>query len=68
MILLLYLEIMLHVNYLCSTAIDSDELMPPMKDEIKNDQWMGVTVRSQGSGGKVIVSFNSSVLIFIKYL
>lgn len=37
-------------------AIDSNELMPPMKDEIKDNQWLGVTVRSQKPGGKVIVS------------
>jgi len=36
-------------------TIDSNELMPPMKDEIKDNQWLGVTVRSQKPGGKVIV-------------
>ncbi|XP_054286091.1 integrin alpha-PS1-like isoform X2 [Macrosteles quadrilineatus] len=36
-------------------TIDSDNLMPPMKDEIKDNQWLGVTVRSQKPGGKVIV-------------
>lgn len=30
------------------------DLMPPDEnEEIKNGQWMGVTVRSQGIGGKV---------------
>ncbi|XP_046678845.1 integrin alpha-PS1 isoform X2 [Homalodisca vitripennis] len=36
-------------------TIDSDNLMPPLDDEIKDNQWLGVTVRSQGAGGKVIV-------------
>ncbi|XP_057322797.1 integrin alpha-PS1 isoform X1 [Microplitis mediator] len=35
--------------------IDSDELIPPGNDEIKDGQWLGVTVRSQGVGGKVMV-------------
>ncbi|XP_034942009.1 integrin alpha-PS1 isoform X2 [Chelonus insularis] len=35
--------------------IDSDELNPPGDDEIKDGQWLGVTVRSQGVGGKVMV-------------
>ncbi|EDV91936.1 integrin alpha-PS1 isoform X2 [Drosophila grimshawi] len=34
---------------------DGDELTPPSDDEIKEGQWMGVTVRSQGLGGKVLV-------------
>nr|CAD7204275.1 unnamed protein product [Timema douglasi] len=29
--------------------------MPPLIDEIKDGQWLGVTVRSQGPGGKVLV-------------
>lgn len=29
--------------------------MPPGKDEIKEGQWLGVNVRSQGAGGKVVV-------------
>lgn len=36
-------------------AEDSDELKPPLKDEIKNGQWMGVTVQSQGVGGMVCI-------------
>ncbi|XP_043657980.1 integrin alpha-PS1 isoform X2 [Drosophila teissieri] len=41
-------------------SFDSEILSPPGNDEIKEDQWMGVTVRSNplqanGSGGKVIV-------------
>lgn len=33
---------------------DVSDLMPPLqRQEIKNGQWMGVTVRSQGIGGKV---------------
>lgn len=35
--------------------MESDELIPPGNDEIKDGQWMGVTVRSQGVGGKVMV-------------
>ncbi|KAL0131622.1 hypothetical protein PUN28_002876 [Cardiocondyla obscurior] len=35
--------------------LESDELVPPGNDEIKNNQWLGVTVRSQGVGGKVMV-------------
>ena len=39
---------------------DSDEqtqlLAPPNPDEIKDDQWLGGTVRSQGAGGDVLVS------------
>ncbi|XP_015598210.1 integrin alpha-PS1 isoform X2 [Cephus cinctus] len=35
--------------------VDSGTLIPPREDEIKNNQWLGVTVRSQGVGGKVMV-------------
>lgn len=41
-------------------AIDSIHLSPPLQDEIKDGQWLGVVVRSQGRGGKVMV------LLFIK--
>ncbi|XP_037816674.1 integrin alpha-PS1 isoform X1 [Lucilia sericata] len=34
---------------------DIEELAEPSYDEIKEDQWLGVTVRSQGLGGKVLV-------------
>lgn len=34
---------------------ESDDLVPPGNDEIKDNQWLGVTVRSQGIGGKVMV-------------
>ncbi|XP_049862798.1 integrin alpha-PS1 isoform X1 [Schistocerca gregaria] len=37
------------------SSIDSTDLFPPLKDEIKDGQWLGVTVRSQGPGGKVMV-------------
>lgn len=37
-------------------AIDSKQLFPPIQDEIKDGQWMGVTVKSQKPGGKVLVS------------
>ena len=32
-----------------------DPLNPPVSSEIKEDQWLGVEVKSQGEGGKVIV-------------
>jgi len=38
------------------TAVDSENLMPPGADEIKDGQWLGVTVRSMGPGKKVMVS------------
>ncbi|XP_066588057.1 integrin alpha-PS1 isoform X2 [Prorops nasuta] len=36
-------------------SVDSDDLIPPGNDEIKDNQWLGVTVRSRGVGGKVMV-------------
>jgi integrin alpha 7 len=36
--------------------VRSDQLKPPLPDEIKDGQWLGVTVRSQGPGRKVMVS------------
>lgn len=33
-----------------------------MDDEIKNGQWLGVLVRSQGRGGKVMV-----LIIYVLY-
>lgn len=41
--------------FLFSVAIDSTNLSPPQGDEIKEGQWLGVMVRSQGQGGKVVV-------------
>lgn len=36
---------------------EDEELSPPLfKQEIKDGQWMGVTVRSQGLAGKVILN------------
>lgn len=36
--------------------MDEDQLEPPFnREELKEDQWLGVTVRSQGVGGKVLV-------------
>ncbi|XP_015438656.1 PREDICTED: integrin alpha-PS1 [Dufourea novaeangliae] len=40
---------------LYDSSFESDDLVPPGNDEIKDNQWLGVTVRSQGSGGKVMV-------------
>ena len=34
---------------------DSNSLSEPLLDEIKDNQWLGATVRSQGVGGKVLV-------------
>lgn len=34
---------------------DDETPMPPLDDEMKDGQWLGVTVRSQGTGGKVMV-------------
>lgn len=36
-------------------TIDSDNLTRPHEDELKDGQWLGVTVRSQGAGGIVMV-------------
>ncbi|XP_003246766.1 integrin alpha-PS1 isoform X2 [Acyrthosiphon pisum] len=36
-------------------TIDSTKLSPPKNDEIKEGQWLGVIVRSQGRGRKVMV-------------
>ena len=33
-----------------------DQLNPPITSEIKDGQWLGVEVQSQGEGGKVILS------------
>lgn len=39
--------------------LESDDLIEPGTDEVKDNQWLGVTVRSQGAGGKVMVSRQS---------
>lgn len=44
-------------------SYDVDDLVPPSSDEIKEGQWMGVTVRSQGLGGKVLVCAHRYVTI-----
>lgn len=36
-------------------GVDAKALLPPGKDEIKDGQWLGVSVKSQGPGGKVVV-------------
>ena len=49
-------------------GIQSQELKPPLADEIKDGQWLGVTVRSQGPGAKVMVSdFSFSLFEFIDF-
>ena len=47
-------------------ALESIILTPPGNDEIKDNQWLGVTVRSQGVGGKVMVGFYHKLLIYSK--
>lgn len=49
-------------------GFESDDLVPPGNDEIKDNQWLGVTVRSQGIGGKVMVSVGSNFTRVINYL
>ncbi|XP_011147082.1 integrin alpha-PS1 isoform X2 [Harpegnathos saltator] len=41
---------------------ESDELVKPGTDEIKDNQWLGVTVRSQGVGGKVMVCAHRHII------
>lgn len=36
-------------------GLDSDHLSGPYPDEIKEGQWLGVSVRSQGPGKKAVV-------------
>lgn len=52
----------------CHVKLDirSDKLVAPLPDEIKDGQWLGVTVRSQGPGRKVLVSL--SILIYSVFL
>ena len=42
------------------------ELNPPVSSEIKNGQWLGVEVKSQGEGGKVIVCAHRYTLRDVK--
>lgn len=49
-------------------GFESDDLVPPGNDEIKNNQWLGVTVRSQGVGGKVMVCTSLNVICIMEYL
>ncbi|XP_033229880.1 integrin alpha-PS1 isoform X2 [Belonocnema kinseyi] len=44
-------------------SIDSKELTPPGDDEVKDNQWLGVTVRSQGPRGKVLVCAHRHISI-----
>ncbi|KYN02758.1 Integrin alpha-PS1 [Cyphomyrmex costatus] len=46
---------LLYRPYEYDSNLESDDLVPPGNDEIKDNQWLGVTVRSQGIGGKVMV-------------
>lgn len=48
-----YIEAM---NFVPASESKKEKLDPPGNDEIKDGQWLGVTVRSQGVGGKVMVS------------
>jgi hypothetical protein len=47
-----------------STADDDNEIMPPQLTEIKEGQWLGVTVSSQRPSG--VVSFIQKHIILIK--
>ncbi|XP_073969159.1 integrin alpha-PS1-like isoform X1 [Rhodnius prolixus] len=38
-----------------NASVGDKELVAPIDDEIKNGQWLGVTVRSEGTDGKVLV-------------
>ncbi|KAG5326302.1 ITA1 protein, partial [Pseudoatta argentina] len=46
---------LLYRPYEYDSNLESDDLVSPGNDEIKDNQWLGVTVRSQGIGGKVMV-------------
>lgn len=41
--------------------VDGIDLFGPLPTENKTNQWLGVTVRSQGPGGKVLVGFRERV-------
>lgn len=41
-------------------------LLGPSEDEIKDDQWMGVTLKSQGEGGDILV--RNFVYLFCTFL
>ena len=51
--------ICLNQDWWCHVQLDirSNQLVAPLPDEIKDGQWLGVTVRSQGPGRKVLVSW-----------
>lgn len=49
--------VQLTIINLFSPAIDATNLEPPLDDEIKDGQWLGVSLQSQGIGGKVMVSY-----------
>jgi len=51
-----------------SLAIDSTKLSPPKSDEIKDGQWLGVIVRSQGIGGKVMVLFKYINITYFHFM
>jgi len=51
-----------------SVAIDSTKLSPPKSDEIKDGQWLGVIVRSQGIGGKVMVLFKHIYITYFHFM
>lgn len=51
-----------------SLAIDSTKLSPPKSDEIKDGQWLGVIVRSQGIGGKVMVLFKFINITYFRFM
>lgn len=60
-------DIFLPISVLIVAFDDEDtieSLAPPIwADELKDDQWMGVTVRSQGASGKVLVCAHRYIAI-----
>ena len=47
--------------------MDSNDLYSPGRDENKTDQWLGVTVKSQGPDGKVLVGILLVVCVCARY-
>lgn len=41
----------------------NDLLLADIRVESKENQWMGVTVHSQGPGGKIVVSLTVTIIL-----
>lgn len=50
---------MMFVKQIYNLVTGAEILSPPLPDELKDGQWLGVNVRSQGEGGKVVVSLQN---------